>query len=119
MYGHFTINYIKPLIIGKHLNTAQSYGALVGFPIINNSFTQCTLEYNKNLYKLGNLCFFSTLFLLVCLQVCVAYISFLRIHFEKKSKITMNLAPEKYECSKVRMRRESFPAKKIMGWGCH
>ena len=42
-YGHFAVSYVKPLIIGRHIDTAQSYGTSIGLPIIINGFVQGTI----------------------------------------------------------------------------
>ena len=49
-YGHFDVNYVKPLIIGRHIDTEQNYEASIGLPIINNGFAHCTIG-EKVLYR--------------------------------------------------------------------
>ena len=88
-YGHLAVNYAKPLMIGKHVDTAQSYVTSSGFAIITNGFTQCAPEYNENLYKHGTK--FSTLIFCVRLQLCMALQVFAEV--VKKNNIANQLAP--------------------------
>ena len=75
-YGHFAVNYVKPLIIGKRIDTAQRFGTSIGLSITNNGFAQYTFEYNKKMYKFEILCFVSILKFCGCLQFCVALQAF-------------------------------------------
>ena len=115
-FCRFDVNYINPLIIGRHIDTGQSYETSIGFPIIINDFAQFTFEYNKNLYKFGKLCF-----LLTKNFVCVDNLVWLYKHScsrSEKSKIAKILPPgtcvlQCYLRGKVRMGKGCFRARKL------